>query len=129
MAEAVTGGCACGSIRYAAQGMVKFAIRCHCRACQRNTGSGHAVQAAVSRSGFSVEGEPAIWNRTSDAGHDVAKAFCPTCGCPLYGLPDRAPDLVMLMAASLDDPSRMDPARVVFGDTAQPWDRLPSEEN
>ena len=39
MAEEMTGGCACGQVRYTAQVENDEAYLCHCRMCQRATGS------------------------------------------------------------------------------------------
>ena len=39
MATPRTGGCLCGAIRYESDGEVMFALRCHCRDCQRQSGA------------------------------------------------------------------------------------------
>ena len=121
----LTGGCACGAVRYRAAGPVRFALRCACRACQRDSGAGHGVHVALPRDGFAVTGTPRVFDRPADAGGQVRKAFCSACGCPLWGLSDRSPAIVLVAAGSLDDPSPIAPGKVIWRGSAQPWDHLP----
>ena len=127
MAGAITGGCACGAIRYGAPGPVRFALRCACRDCQHDSGAGHGVHVGLPRDGFAVIGEPRHFDRNGDSGGLVRKAFCGTCGCPLYALADRAPAIVLVAAGSLDNPARIAPGKVIWRSSAQPWDLLPEE--
>ncbi|MBE3639355.1 GFA family protein [Mangrovicoccus algicola] len=124
----ITGGCACGQLRYRSAGPVKFALRCACRSCQRDSGGGHGTHAAVAREGFVLTGEAARWRRTGRSGLAVEKLFCPVCGCAVCGLPERAPATAMLVAGSLDDPALIAPERVIYRHEAPPWDLLPKEE-
>ena len=128
MTEPLVGGCACGAIRYTATGPVKFAFRCQCRACQRDSGGGHLPLAAVPRNGFSHTGTPAFHARATDSGHALRKAFCPACGSPLWNEPARAPALVVLMAGNLDDPAAVTTERTVYAESAIPWDTIAAEE-
>ena len=121
---ALTGGCACGAIRFAARGKPRFAFFCQCRDCQKMTGSGHATQFCHDAEGFEVTGSPAGWSRSSASGSQVTKMFCPTCGTPIYGTTSRAPAIVMVMAGALDDPGAIAPDRIFFQDEAQSWDRV-----
>jgi hypothetical protein len=47
MAKKVTGGCACGSIRYQLLDKPMLAHRCHCDDCQRLTGSAFVLNAII----------------------------------------------------------------------------------
>ncbi len=124
----IEGGCACGQVRYRSPGPVKFALRCACRSCQRDSGGGHGTHAALPLDGFEVTGETAAWTRSGRSGLSVTKVFCPACGCPLYGLAERAPTTVMAAAGSLDDPSQIAPGLVVYREEAPDWDLLPPEQ-
>lgn len=124
----VTGRCACGAVKYTAA-EPRFAFLCQCRACQRASGSGHLAQFVSSRDGFALTGGTAAWERTTDSGNTVVKHVCAICTTPIYNEPSAAPDMVMIMAASLDDPSRFTPSKILYPDAAQPWDmpRLPAD--
>ena len=124
MAYSLTGGCACGAVRYTGKGDAKFAFHCQCRDCQHMTGSGHSTQFAIDRENFEVTGDLTWWNRDTDAGSIVSNGFCATCGAPVYGYTSRFPDNLMILAGSLDDPSMISPDRVFFADSAVVWDHI-----
>ena len=58
MAEAMTGGCACGRVRYTAKVADDEAYLCHCRMCQRATGSVSIAFNTFTLDGLSWETEP-----------------------------------------------------------------------
>lgn len=120
----LTGGCACGRIRFTAQGAPRFAFICHCRACQRRSGTGHAAQAAVDRDSFSQTGSPGAWTRDSDSGHRVTHHFCRDCGSPLYNTMTRGPGIAMIDWGALDDPPSVAPDRVFEELNAAGWDMV-----
>ena len=49
--KTLEGGCACGSVRYRLEADPLIVHACHCRNCQRQTGTSHAVNALVELSG------------------------------------------------------------------------------
>jgi hypothetical protein len=119
------GGCACGAIRYEISAEPLFMLNCHCRDCQRETGSGFAPVMGVARAGFTVtKGSPKTWDVVGGSGKPVRRTFCGECGSSLYGLPEVRPDLVTVRAASLDDPTVFRPTSDIFTSQAQPWDPM-----
>jgi len=118
----LTGGCACGQVRYRASGDPRFALICQCRSCQLMTGTGHAPQFALPLDGFEISGALTDWSRDSDADYPVKRHFCPTCGTPMYGITSRMPDVAMILAGTLDDPDAITPSMMVFQDARIAWD-------
>ena len=119
------GGCACGAIRYSAEGEPLFSMNCHCRDCQREAGSAYAPVLAVRSATFRVtQGSPKYFELTADSGHTTRRAFCADCGSPLFGLPGISPDIVTIRAGSLDEPSAFRPTRDIYTASAQPWDHM-----
>jgi hypothetical protein len=118
-----SGGCLCGAIRYESRAEPLFSINCHCRDCQRTTGTAYAPVLAVPRDALSIsQGKPTYYTSQSDSGETVSRGFCPECGSGIFSKLSANPDIVGLKAASLDDPSWFRPAVDMYTDSAQPWD-------
>jgi hypothetical protein len=120
-----TGGCLCGAIRYESGGKPVFSLQCHCRDCQRQSGSAFVAAVRVPSASFRiVKGEPKRYVARSDAGNEIARVFCGDCGAPLYVQVSTRPDLVGIRVASFDDPSWFRPDADIFVKSAQPWDYM-----
>ena len=121
----MTGSCLCGAVRYESSGEPVFALLCHCRDCQRQSGSAYGAGLRVPAAGFRVtQGEPALYVKTADSGNTVTRAFCPQCGSMLFLRVSARPDLVAIRAGTLDDPSVFRPEADIFVRSAQPWDHM-----
>jgi len=102
-----TGGCQCGAVRYALYAEPTNPHVCHCRMCQKAFGNYFAPLAGVSLGDLAwVKGTPGVF-KSSEA---VERGFCRDCGTPLFfRYVDR--DRISVALGSLDDPSRVAPAR------------------
>src|ERR1700675_5141415 len=101
MPSCMTGGCACGAIRYQFTGEPLVSLKCHCRDCQHETGSGFAPILIVPAAAFTVtRGAPRRFDVIADNGNTATRAFCGECGSALFG---DGPDTVNIPAGSLDD--------------------------
>ena len=58
MADQMSGGCACGRVRYSATIENDEAYLCHCRMCQRATGSVSIAFKHVRQADVKWDGEP-----------------------------------------------------------------------
>ena len=104
MSEEVTGGCACGRIRYTVRIDNDEAYLCHCRMCQRATGSVSIAFKNVKKADVAWESEPDYY-RSSPIAH---RPYCRDCGSSLgFAFPDS--ENMDLTVGSLDDPSRYRP--------------------
>jgi hypothetical protein len=117
-----SGGCSCGAVRYRASETPRFSFHCQCRQCQQATGTGHASLFAVPVDAVSLTGELRFYEQTADDGNTVSRGFCPLCGSPVVGKSSGHPDIMLFAAASLDDPTRFKPEKVVWSVSRQPWD-------
>lgn len=125
MSEAYTGGCACGRIRYEISGQPLAMTDCQCRDCQRKSGTGHGSYLTFpSKQRVVLEGSATHWDIVGDSGNVKTRAFCPTCGSPVYLLFAAAPALFTVHAASLDDPSRYQPQAVTYRVRGYAWDKV-----
>jgi hypothetical protein len=123
MSEAYTGGCACGAIRYEISAEPVAMLDCQCRQCQRESGTGHGSHLSFLRSAVKVHGDASQWNLVGDGGTVKTRAFCPTCGSPVYTTFPDIPDFFVVRAGSLDDPTRYRPQLISWGASGQAWDQ------
>jgi len=105
MSDEMKGGCACGRVRYSVPIDSDEAYLCHCRMCQRATGSISIAFKNVRKADVVWDGEP-DWYESSPI---ARRPFCSACGASLgFTYPDS--DKMDLTIASFDDPSRFRPA-------------------
>ena len=97
----VTGGCACGAVRYAATVDPAAGYWCHCRMCQRAVGNVAAAFINAAKADVAwTTGAPAEWQSSPIA----RRGRCAACGTPLtFHYPDS--DRIDLTVGSLDDPA------------------------
>ena len=104
MADEMKGGCACGRIRYTAEVTDDEAYLCHCRMCQKATGSVSIAFKNVKKAQVAWAHEP-DWYASSPIAH---RPYCRECGTSLgFAFPDS--ENMDLTVASFDDPSRFVP--------------------
>jgi len=104
MADEMTGGCACGKVRYAAQVHDDDAYLCHCRMCQRATGSVSIAFKSMKKADVTWESGP-DWYASSPI---ARRPYCAACGTSLgFEFPDS--DKMDLTVGSFDDPARFRP--------------------
>ena len=81
--QPLTGRCNCGAVTFAVTAPFEEAGYCHCKRCQRRTGSMWSVNAAVPAGGFEITaGREKV--RSWAAPNGWPKAFCSECGSHLY---------------------------------------------
>jgi hypothetical protein len=114
------GGCVCGAIRYECTAEPIMMFNCHCRDCQRTTGSAFTPVVYVPANAFKItKGSPRYYSTTSEmAGHNK-RGFCPECGPRLFGGASETGQGIA--ASSLDDPSLFSPQVDMWASDAQPW--------
>jgi hypothetical protein len=114
----------CGAVRYECTGDPVFMGNCHCRDCQRAGGGAYNPAIGVPRSAVKITGTVKYYESKADSGSPAKRAFCPNCGSRLFSEPSFAPDLIVLTAGSLDDPSIFKPMMDIYTSSAQPWDHM-----
>jgi hypothetical protein len=126
------GGCLCGEVRFVADVEPMRVTVCHCRFCQRTTGSAYMVQPVFSEKDFHITaGTPKTYDVISaGSGKRVTIHFCGTCGARVMLSFERFPGGMGAFAGSFDDPGKLGLAarnvRHVFTDVAQDGTVLPA---
>ena len=115
------GGCLCGDVRYSASGEPKIASICHCKDCQKQSGSAFVEVVAVPDEAFSISGAVSSFTNAGDSGRKLTRHFCPRCGSMLTIEAEGFPGVILIMGGTLDDTSWFKPAVQLFCDSMQPW--------
>lgn len=118
------GGCLCGAVRYEAEGQPLVVAHCHCRDCQRGSGSGHSTGAMFPAGQLRLTGHVAEYKLTSNNGNEVTRVFCPTCGSPILGRNTAITGFLTITLGTLDDSSEFEPKVAVFARNRMPWDAM-----
>ncbi len=112
----------CGRVRYQTEGEPLFGAICHCRSCQRASGSNGLPVMGLPKAGFAIGGEPKGYTQTGGSGQPATRWFCPDCGGTVYGTGVAFPDLVMIYGGSLDNPSLFTPRMLINTADRFDWD-------
>jgi hypothetical protein len=125
--ETRAGGCACGSLRYEAQGEPIFVNNCHCRLCQRQTGGTGVVNAFFESDRITVtQGELTEHVVKAGSGGDHIICRCKDCGTAVFSHYPRVGRLgTGVRVGSFDDSASFTPTAVVFAAYKMPWVTLP----
>ncbi len=115
MTEA-TGQCLCGAVHYEVDIPEKpvYAGLCHCRDCQRYTGTAFASSVMVAKADMKLEGDLKFFGVETERGSVMERGFCPDCGSNVLCRSDAWPDMYVLSAGTLDDPSIYQPRMNIF---------------
>jgi hypothetical protein len=98
IAQAITGGCLCGGVRYEVRGKLRDVIACHCEQCRRS--SGHFVAAtACRREYFLLTRQDSLQWYSAVPGY--RRGFCNVCGSSLF-FEETGKERVSIAAGSLD---------------------------
>ena len=123
------GGCACGAIRYRVSGEPALAQACHCKFCQRRTGSAFALVVAFKEDQVVLSGTtPSQYEHRSDeSGRWLRSHFCPNCGTTVLITLEKNPGVSVVPGGTFDDPSWFKISRHIWTRSAHDWIAFPSD--
>ena len=121
------GGCTCRHVRYRMTSKPLFVNCCHCRWCQRETGSAFVINAVIEADRVELlAGEPEAVMTPSASGKGQKIWRCPECRIAVWSNYSGAGDAVRFVrVGTLDDPDAMPPDIHIFTMSKQPWVVLP----
>lgn len=114
MPERMTGSCLCGAVSYEVDGPPAFTALCHCRHCQRQTGSAFSMVTGFAAQGYRQTGTTRIFADKSENGRDLERHFCAVCGSPVLSRIEPLPDMVLIKSGTLDEFANLSPVVEVF---------------
>ena len=130
MDEPITGQCVCGAVSYSISGEPKRVTICHCRWCQRRTGSAFGVEVVFEHEQISINDESVTRYRhlSDESGRWLDRHFCATCGSNIGFTLEAVPDIRTIAAGTFNDSSWLNwdkyPCRHVFTRSAQHWTQI-----
>jgi hypothetical protein len=95
------GSCLCKKITYAIDGELSEFGYCHCKSCQKASGSAYGANAGVNRDHFTLS-DPDSLLREYESSPDKVRTFCSNCGSPIYAYLRSSPDLIRIRLGTLD---------------------------
>jgi hypothetical protein len=117
------GSCACGAVRYAVTAPFRTAGYCHCKRCQRRSGTLWTLNAMVDADAFKVvSGADALQTWQPPDGN--AKSFCVHCGGHVYS---SGPGTVSVRLGTVDGDPGIRPRWRQWLESAPDWEAIPDD--
>lgn len=121
-ADVHEGGCLCSSLRFRTTGAPRFFAVCHCRYCQKVTGSAFNMEVAFLKENVAFSGEVREFEHRSPAHNRIMRShFCPNCGVTVGLSFERFPAVQAILAGTYDDPAWIPFDKHIFSASALPW--------
>jgi hypothetical protein len=126
MTDTFDGGCACGALRYRIHSRPMFVHCCHCKDCQRQTGSAFVLNALIEADRVELlSGEPKAFGMPTDSGRPHSVFRCPDCGTVVWSNYGGLTKLRFVRVGTLDDPTTLPPDVHIYIRSKLPWIDLP----
>ena len=126
--EIQKGGCLCSNVNYEFNKSSALTTHhCHCKDCQKSTGSGKATIMLIPKDELKISGELKFYSVTGSAGSHVTRGFCENCGSPLVSFVEENPDIRFIKLGSLNDSSWVNVESSFWSSTANSWS--PADED
>lgn len=126
------GGCTCGHVRYQVVSAPLIVHGCHCRGCQKNSGSAFAVNALYEADRVNlISGtvEEISVPTPSGTGQDITR--CKKCKVAIwsnYNMGGLRKHIRFIRVGTLDDPDQYPPNVHIYTGSKQPWVILPKND-
>ena len=119
----LAGGCRCGQVRFRMEAAPIITHCCHCRTCQKVSGSAFNVNAMIEPAHLTItQGEPKLFV----AADGQKQLQCPACGFAVWSYLPRFDEAIAFVGAGvLDEGERLAPEAHYFTRSKHPWITLP----
>jgi hypothetical protein len=122
----LTGGCNCGAVRFEVTEPLPIASYCHCKRCQRRSGTAASASAHPAPGSFHIvagEDQLTVWQPERGG----AKWFCGVCGSHIYADNPSHPDSIGIRLGAFDDDPGVRPSVRQFVSYAAAWEAIPDD--
>jgi hypothetical protein len=96
---------------------------CHCKSCQKRTGSAFSVAVFFQIENTRREGASGIFTRVGDSGLSVEFHFCPQCASTVFWYPAFRPGWVGVAIGCFDDRTLV-PTQAVYEENRLEWAQI-----
>lgn len=126
------GGCTCGHVRYQAMEDPLIVHGCHCRGCQKNSGSAFAINALFEADRVKlISGAVEEFSvpTPSGTGQDITR--CKECKVAVwsnYNMGGLRKHIRFIRVGTLDNPDQFPPDVHIYTSSKQPWVILPEKD-
>jgi hypothetical protein len=116
-----SGACLCGSVRFQARGEPLRTFVCHCKACQRMTGTTSYAESMYPMDAVSLSGRAlSTYEHRSETSTKVVYVhFCPNCGTTVSLTFERWPQYRAISRGTFDDPNSVTVTSHIWTESAQ----------
>lgn len=127
------GGCTCGHVRYQVKSDPLIVHCCHCRGCQKNSGSAFALNALFEADRvelLSGSTEDITVPTPSGTGQDITR--CSKCKVAVwsnYNMGGLREHIRFIRVGTLDNPDQFPPGVHIFTESKQPWVLIPKGDH
>lgn len=133
MLDKKRGQCVCGSVSYAITGEPKRVTICHCKWCQRRTGSAFGVEVVFDDHQITINDDSVTRYRhiSDESGRWLDQHFCNKCGSNIGFTLEAVPGIRTIAVGTFDDPSWLQSEEIqcrhVYTRSAQHWASIPDD--
>ena len=124
MSSKYSGQCLCGEIKYSANAEPAFMGNCHCKDCQRTSGSAYIPGMIFPEQEVTISGEVKYFHSEADSGNKHSRGFCPNCGSQLFGKFSNIPGMLGIKAGTLNETSNYVPKLDFHVTSATHWNLM-----
>lgn len=111
--------CHCGSVSLLCSSEPVDVVQCHCRHCQRRTGSAFSLAAWFPLENVQISGPTTVHARRGDLEIETEFYFCPNCGTNLYWTSEAG--MIGVAVGCFADPAFPQPTVVLYDSLRHSW--------
>ena len=119
--------CQCGQLSADVTTTADAIAACHCRDCQRRSGSPFGVIAYFPADAVTVTGVAKTYTRATDSGASFTTGFCLDCGATIWARAGKHPASIGIPVGAFADPDFAPPMRSVFEHSRHAWVEMPAD--
>jgi hypothetical protein len=116
----LSGSCLCGKVRYEVRGQPLEMYFCHCRMCQKATGTAFATNMLVRAEDFAIVAGRE-WLKPYPSSPGEIRHFCSNCGSPVYNEAERRKEALSVRCGLLDGDPAIRPQHHIYARFKAPW--------